>query len=126
MSFQAYQKASTRVEDPRSTEYRLFAQVTRALMKASETDRVDISSRIDALDWNRRLWSNLGADCASVENKLPDQLRASIISLSLFVSKYTSQVMRGTGEFEVLIDLNRTIMQGLAPPPQSNTAPNAA
>lgn len=126
MSFQAYQKASTRVEDPRSTEYRLFAQVTRALMKASEADRVDISSRIDALDWNRRLWSNLGADCASVENKLPDQLRASIISLSLFVSKYTSSVMRGTGEFEVLIDLNRTIMQGLAPQSQQGTAPNAA
>lgn len=126
MSFQAYQKASTRVEDPRSTEYRLFAQVTRALMKASETDRVEISSRIDALDWNRRLWSNLGADCASVDNKLPDQLRASIISLSLFVSKYTSQVMRGTGEFEVLIDLNRTIMQGLAPQPQSNAAQSVA
>ncbi|SDM70974.1 flagellar biosynthesis regulator FlaF [Maricaulis salignorans] len=123
MSFQAYQKASTRVEDPRSTEYRLFAQVTRALMQASETDQIEISSRIDALDWNRRLWSNLGADCASTENKLPEQLRASIISLSLFVSKYTSQVMRGTGEFEVLIDLNRTIMQGLAPQP---TAANSA
>ncbi|WP_417485454.1 flagellar biosynthesis regulator FlaF [Maricaulis salignorans] len=119
MSFQAYQKASTRVEDPRSTEYRLFAQVTRALMQASETDQIEISSRIDALDWNRRLWSNLGADCASTENKLPEQLRASIISLSLFVSKYTSQVMRGTGEFEVLIDLNRTIMQGLAPQPSA-------
>lgn len=126
MSFQAYQKASTRVEDPRSTEYRLFAQVTRALIKASEMDRVEISSRIDALDWNRRLWSNLGVDCASVENKLPDQLRASIISLSLFVSKYTSEVMRGRGEFEVLIDLNRTIMQGLAPQPQANAANSAA
>ena len=126
MSFQAYQKASMRAEDPRSTEYRLFAQVTRALMKAAETDRVEISSRIDALDWNRRLWSNLGADCASADNKLPDQLRASIISLSLFVSKYTSQVMRGTGEFEVLIDLNRTIMQGLAPQPQPNAAQSVA
>lgn len=125
MSFQAYQKASTRVEDPRSMEYRLFAQVTRALMRASEADRIDIAGRIDALDWNRRLWSNLGADCASVENKLPDQLRASIISLSLFVSKYTSTVMRGKGEFEVLIDLNRTIMQGLAPQSQANTASGA-
>jgi flagellar protein FlaF len=125
MSFQAYQKAATRTEDPRSTEYRLFAQVTRALMKASEAERAEISHRIDALDWNRRLWSNLGADCASEENKLPDQLRASIISLSLFVSKYTSQVMRGTGEFEVLIDLNRTIMQGLAPQAQPNASHSA-
>ena len=122
MSLQAYQRASTRVEDPRSTEYRLFAQVTRALMQASEMDQLDLAGRIDALDWNRRLWSNLGADCASAENGLPEQLRASIISLSLFVSKYTSSVMRGAGEFEVLIDLNRTIMQGLAPQSQPGTA----
>ncbi|WP_339748850.1 flagellar biosynthesis regulator FlaF [uncultured Maricaulis sp.] len=122
MSLQAYQRATTRVEDPRSTEYRLFAQVTRALMRAAEVDRTDLAGRIDALDWNRRLWSNLGADCASAENGLPDQLRASIISLSLFVSKYTSSVMRGSGDFEVLIDLNRTIMQGLAPQSQPDTA----
>lgn len=122
MSLQAYQRATTRAEDPRSTEYRLFAQVTRALMQAAEVDRTDLAGRIDALDWNRRLWSNLGADCASAENGLPEQLRASIISLSLFVSKYTSSVMRGSGEFEVLIDLNRTIMQGLAPQSQPDTA----
>ena len=126
MSLHAYHKAATRVEDARSTEYRLFAQVTRALMQASELDKTELSRRIDALDWNRRLWTNLGADCASVENRLPDQLRASIISLSLFVSKYTSTVMRGQGDFEVLIDINRTIMQGLAPQPTASRTENAA
>jgi flagellar protein FlaF len=115
MSLHAYQTASTRDEDPRSTEYRLFAQVTRALMTASELDPSEIGKRIDVLDWNRRIWSNLAADCASVDNALPEQVRAAIISLSIFVSKHTSVVMRGKDDFEVLIDINRTIMQGLAP-----------
>lgn len=115
MSLNAYQTAATRSEDPRSTEYRLFAQVTRALMQASEADKTDLAMRIDALDWNRRVWTNLAADCASQENQLPDQIRAGIISLSIFVSKHTSVVMRGQDDFETLIDINKTIMQGLAP-----------
>jgi len=119
MSLNAYQAAATRDEDPRSTEYRLFAQVTRALMQASEVDATNVAGRIDALDWNRRVWSNLAADCASEGNQLPDTVRASIISLSLFVSKHTSVVMRGKDDFDILIDINRTVMQGLAPQPQA-------
>ena len=122
MSFQAYQKAATRSEDPRSTEYRLFAQVTRALMDASQADKLEIARRAEALDWNRRMWSNFALDCSSEENQLPEQLRASIISLSLFVSKHTSVVMRGEDDFETLIDINRTIMQGLSPQAQAPAA----
>ena len=32
MSLKAYQTTAARAEDPRQTEYRLFGQVTRALM----------------------------------------------------------------------------------------------
>ena len=35
MSLQAYQKAATWAESPRQMEYRLFAQVTLALMEAA-------------------------------------------------------------------------------------------
>ncbi|MBO6796793.1 flagellar biosynthesis regulator FlaF [Maricaulis sp.] len=122
MSFQAYQQAATRSEDPRSTEYRLFAQVTRALMEASQADKLEITKRAEALDWNRRMWSNFALDCSSEENQLPEQLRASIISLSLFVSKHTSVVMRGDDDFQTLIDINRTIMQGLSPQAQAPAA----
>jgi flagellar protein FlaF len=41
-------------------------------------------------------------------------LRASIISLSLWVGRHSSAVMRKEEDFEPLIDINRTIMQGLA------------
>ncbi len=115
MSFQAYQQASQRAESPRETEYRLFVEVTRALMEAAKADRGDLKARVAALDWNRRLWAALAADCASSHNRLPEGTRASIISLSLFVSRQTSQVIRNQGDLELLIEVNRSIMQGLTP-----------
>ncbi|SFS87195.1 flagellar biosynthesis regulator FlaF [Brevundimonas viscosa] len=116
MSLQAYKAAATRAENPREMEYRLFGQVTRALMHAATVDASDIATRIDALDWNRRLWSALATDCASPDNGMDQALRARIISISLFVGRHSSAVMRGEEDFEPLIDINRTIMQGLAGP----------
>ena len=115
MSLQAYKQASQRAENPRDLEYRLFGQVTRALMAAAEVDRSDIATRIDALDWNRRLWTALASDCSSDANVLPAPVKARIISLSLWVSRHTSAVMRGDEEFGPLIEVNRFMMQGLAP-----------
>ena len=113
MSLQAYKTAATRAESPREMEYRLFGQVTRALMHASTVDPSDIATRIDALDWNRRLWSTLATDCADPDNKLHNPLKAQIISISLFVSRHSSAIMRGEEDFEPLIDINRMVMQGL-------------
>jgi len=122
MSVQAYQQAAARAESPRDIEYRLFGQVTRALMTASEAQAADIGARMDALDWNRRLWSVLAADCASTGNQLPEQLRANIISLSMWVNRHTSAIMRNEAEFAPLIDVNRMIMQGLEPRGEASAA----
>ena len=119
MSLQAYKTAATRAEAPRDMEYRLFGQVTRALMHAATVDKSDIATRIDALDWNRRLWSTLATACSEPSNTMPQALRAQIISLDLFISRHSSAVMRGDGDFETLIDINRMVMQGLAPPAQA-------
>lgn len=122
MSLQAYKTAATRAENPREMEYRLFGQVTRALMHASEADPADMATRIDALDWNRRLWSVLATDCANPDNGMDKGLRAQIISISLFVSRHSSVVMRGEDDFEALIDINRMVMQGLAGPGHAEAA----
>ena len=123
MSLQAYQRAAQASENPRETEYRLFGQVTRALMAASEAPDTDFQTRIDAIDWNRRLWSALASDCARPENQLPEALRAQIISLSLWVNRHSSAVMRRQETFEPLIEVNRIIMQGLTPAPQAGARP---
>ncbi len=124
MSLRAYHQATVRTENPRDMEYRLFAQVTLALMEAAKADPHDIAARIDALDWNRRVWSVLGEDCAQPGNALPAPLRASIISLSIWVGRQTSKVIRRQDSVETLIEINRMIMQGLKPAPAA--APSAA
>ena len=44
---------------------------------------------------------------------MDDFAGAQIISLSIWVTKYSSQVMQQGAPIEPLIDINRTIMQGL-------------
>jgi flagellar protein FlaF len=112
MPVQAYQKAQRAAENPRSAEYRLFGQVTGALIDARSAGAKG-TTLIDAIDWNRRLWSTLAVDCMDDGNQLPKQLRAQIVSLSIWVTKYSSQVMQTGAPLEPLIDINRTIMQGL-------------
>lgn len=112
MSVHAYQTMAAQGESPRDAEYRLFAQVTRSLMNASESG-ADLPERAAALAWNRQVWSAMATDCADGRNQLPEQLRAGIISLALFVRKYSSSVLRDGAEMNPLIDINRTIMQGL-------------
>jgi flagellar protein FlaF len=114
MALQAYEQARSRAENPRETEYRLFGQVTRALIEAAELPPHETGRRMEALHWNRELWSTLAMDCASPENSLPQPVRASIISLSIWVNRHSAAVMRREEEIEPLVEINRMIMQGLA------------
>jgi flagellar protein FlaF len=122
MSIQAYQNAAKKTEGPRQTEYRAFAVATRGLIDAAGLPETEVGRRAEALAANRRLWSLLASDCAADGNALPQGLRAQIISLSIFVDRHSSAVMRSGATLDVLIDINRTIMQGLAPA-QAATVP---
>lgn len=117
MSLQAYHKAQRSAEHPRDTEYRLFAQVTQALVEANKHGRANLAQFVDALDWNRRLWSALATDCSTQSNALPDALKAQIISLSLWVSRFSSDAAGSGDSLEPLIDVNRSMMAGLSPRP---------
>lgn len=115
MSIQAYQNAARKTESPRQTEYRAFAVATRGLIDASALPDSEVGRRAEALAMNRRLWSLLASDCAAEGNSLPQPLRAQIISLAMFVDRHSSAVMRQGASFEVLVEINRSIMQGLSP-----------
>lgn len=115
MSIQAYQRAATQADSPRELEYRAFGLATAGLMRAKEEGRANLGALAAALDQNRRLWNMLAADCALDGNQLPAPLRASIVSLAMWVARHSSQVLREGAEIEPLIEVNRTIMEGLAP-----------
>ena len=52
----------------------------------------------------------------------PHHTKTSIISLSIWVAKHTSQVMRKEEAIEPLIEINRIIMQGLSAQAGANAA----
>jgi flagellar protein FlaF len=121
MSLELYKKTQRTTETSRQAEYRLFAQVTRALLEADKNG-VRNTAYVDAIDWNRRMWSTFSTDCGLPGNGLPDQLRAQIISIALWVGRYSSEVILGNASMDALIDVNRAIMDGLAAQPQEAMA----
>jgi flagellar protein FlaF len=112
MSIKAYQRAATQAENPRELEYRAFGQVTAGLLRLKEGDAT-LTAKAEAIDANRKLWNVLSADCAVPENQLPLALRGQIISLAMWVARYSSEVLRDGADVEPLIDINRTMMEGL-------------
>ena len=113
MSIKAYQRAATQAENPRELEYRAFGQATATLVRMQQ-EAPQPAVLAEALEVNRKLWNVLAADCSAPENQLPLALRGQIISLALWVSRYSSEVLRAGADLEPLIDINRTMMEGLA------------
>ena len=112
MTLQAYQNTQRITEDSRTTEYRLFGQVTGALIDVQKTAERG-APLVEAIDWNKKLWRTLAADCMDERNQLPQDVRAKIVSLSLWIAKYSRSVTREGASLDPLIQVNRTIMQGL-------------
>jgi flagellar protein FlaF len=110
----AYKSVQNVTEDSRSVEYRLLGQVTGELIAASE-DAKDIARRTSALQWNRQMWSAFRIDLVGEDNKLPEDLKAKLISLSFFVDRETTDVLYERSNFDALIEINRSIMKGLMP-----------
>lgn len=113
MSLNAYRRAQEIAATPRGTEYRLMSQITAELIAARDTGLSGVTL-MPALHQNRRAWSTFATLCADPENQLPEDLRARIISIALWVERYTSQVVRNRESIEALIEVNRAIIEGLS------------
>lgn len=99
--------------DSRDTEYKVFDRVTKAL-SSSKDNALDDKDYLEAIDSNRRLWHALEVDVSSNDNVLPDELKAKIISLAIWVDKHSAKVTRGEAKVQPLITVNQAIMEGLA------------
>ncbi|MEO0679194.1 MAG: flagellar biosynthesis regulator FlaF [Pseudomonadota bacterium] len=113
----AYADPRDAVLTPRQAEYRVFAEATRRLSaasKAKDEGAPEAFARLaEALHDNQRLWTALAMDAASDENRLPDTLRAGIVSLAGFVRGHSARVLSGKAEAGPLIDVNAALMRGL-------------
>jgi len=114
MSLDAYQRTRKITELPRSTEFRLVSQITAEMISARDAG-LKGAGLMAALHRNREMWSTFASACAAPGNALPDTLRAGIISLALWADRFTSDVMANRESVDDLIDVNRMLLEGLAP-----------
>ncbi|MDB5720715.1 MAG: flaF [Alphaproteobacteria bacterium] len=112
MSLAAYQRTRAIAETPREAEYRLMSQITGEMIQARDAGLSGVSL-MPALGRNREAWSAFSTACGTTGNQLPDTLRASIISIALWVDRFTSDVVAGRDTIDGLIDVNRSIIEGL-------------
>ena len=126
MSIKRYQTIQDKNDDPRSIEHRALARVNGMLVSGAEKGGVPLA---EACHLNRTLWTIFQTDCSNPQNGLPDALKAQLISLALWVQRYTNKVLFEGASVEPLVNVNRSIMEGLAPTPrprQGTAVPAAA
>ncbi|WP_372886861.1 flagellar biosynthesis regulator FlaF [Shimia sp.] len=123
MTIAAYKRTISETESPRQIERRILAQVTAELERDYlKFDQAE--SKIEKLElladglrhslWkNQQVWMAFKADLAEQGNAFDPQLKAALLSLALWVERHTQHVMAGSLGIKPLIDINRSIFQGL-------------
>ncbi|MEI8177509.1 flagellar biosynthesis regulator FlaF [Aestuariivirga sp.] len=100
-------------EQIRDNERRAFDTAIDLLRKAQRAGRGTRDS-VEALLFVNRLWTILLEDLADHGNGLPEALRASLISIGIWVLRRSEDIRQGqVDDFSALIEVSETIRNGL-------------
>jgi flagellar biosynthesis activator protein FlaF len=105
------------IEDSRRTmrarERQAMDQVI-AMLRAAQEKGPQSRQRVEALFYLRRLWAIFINDLNDPNNELPEQLRAGIISIGIWMMKEIDRVRGGaTNDLTPIIEINELIRDGL-------------
>jgi flagellar biosynthesis activator protein FlaF len=129
----AYDKNIKTTESPHETDAAVLEHAAQVLIAAqsllvAREKNAEIGDFNDedffmALNYNQRIWTVLQA--FALEENLPDQIKANLISLSLFVDKQTYKAMSDNDpkKLDVLININRQIAAGFRSIPPAEEKP---
>ena len=101
-------------DNKREMDAAAFSQAAYVLDQARQNlDDGETSEK--ALTYNQLLWSIIQADVSEGKNVLPDELKANLMSLSIFVDKQPPKALANPSEdiFDSLISINLNIAEGL-------------
>jgi flagellar biosynthesis activator protein FlaF len=85
------------------------------LLELAEQAGVDSREAIEALSFLRRLWEFFLVHLASEESRLPEKLRADLISIGMSLLREADRVNRGeVREFGALKEISQIIADGLS------------
>ena len=69
---------------------------------------------IEGLYYLRRLWAIFLEDLRNPENELPEQLRAGIVSIGIWMNREIDRVLSGqTNDLTPMIEINEIVRDGL-------------
>ncbi|MDP6352319.1 MAG: flagellar biosynthesis regulator FlaF [Alphaproteobacteria bacterium] len=111
MASNPYASAIQTTETPREREYRLLARANRLMAETKE--QRDVGTLYRAVLFNRQVWNTFLIDLTDERNALPQELKGMLISIGIWVEKFSDQVCDGEESVDDLIEVNRTIMDGL-------------
>jgi len=84
------------------------------LLNAAQEKGPNSREATDALTFCRRVWAAFLEDLASPDNALPQQLRAEIISIGLWVIREAENIRLGkTTDFKPMIEVTTALHDGL-------------
>jgi flagellar protein FlaF len=93
---------------------RLAIEQSVMLLKSAEKAGPSSREAIDAIVFLNRLWSFFLDDLAKPENGLPDDVRAKLISIGIWMLKEGAAISNGRSRnFAALIDVSNVIAEGL-------------
>jgi len=85
-----------------------------AMLRAAQEKGPHSRERVAALYDLRRLWMIFLSDLNDPNNELPDQLRAGLISIGIWMNKEIDRVRSGlTNDLTPMIEINELIRDGL-------------
>jgi len=101
------------VVDARTRERLLMAR-SISLMETARDQSADAMLRIEATHFNRRLWTAFVNDLGQADNQLPKELRASLISIGIWILKESEKIRKHeSDDFDGVIEITQTIMEGV-------------
>ena len=116
---QAYAQTQKSSMSSREIEAMAFTKAALMLDEAAQS-LDDYDSYASALKFNQLLWTIIQADIVDKENQLPPQIKANILSLSIFVDRQTIKAVAETKKehVDVLIGINKNLADGLMTRPE--------
>jgi flagellar biosynthesis activator protein FlaF len=101
------------VADARDRERQLLTRSIDLLIAAREHGPKSVQA-VEAVHFLIRIWTTLIQDLGSAENELPNELRANLISIGLWLIREAEEVRQGrSANFEGLIEVSQIIRDGI-------------
>jgi flagellar protein FlaF len=110
----SYEEVLSDAGSRRRENERLAIEQSVTLLKSAEKAGPNSREAVDAICFLNRLWAFLLEDLAKPDNALPEEVRAKLISIGIWILREAQSVSDGKSRnFAGLIEISNLIAEGL-------------